>query len=222
MKMPRPSPRPKVSDVTPAVAPGSMIGNQLFASYLYDYFPADPNCPFDMSHIIISSIYMLPQQSLMLEKAKSALSCVFLSKLHRDKTLLQYGLSLYTQAIQGMSKALSRKAYSYDIIYACVIFSQIEVRSRLLPPLFARYEVHRKLDPSLPRVACPMVYAHRRTKRNYEFLSPKRGELSYHRCNIWPTSEIKSGERKMQLTLACRYIDCEHRCLRNLCIFLGQ
>lgn len=202
MNMPRLLPRSTASGLTPAVAPGSMVGNQLFASYLYDYFPANPSCPFDMSHIIISSIYMLPPQSLMLEKAKSALSCVFLSKLHRDRTLLQYGLSLYTQAIQSMSKALSRKAYSYDIIYACVIFGQIEVRSRLFPPRFARYKVHRKLDPSLPRVARPMVYTHRRTKRNYEVLSPKRGELSYHSCDLWPTSEIESGERTIQSTLS--------------------
>lgn len=112
-----------------------MMGNQLFASYLHDYFPVSPDCPFDMSHDIISSIYMLPEQSIMLEKAKSALSCVFLSKIHPDKGLLQYGLSLYNQAIHGMSKALSRRAYSNAIIYTCVIFSQIEVRKLAFPLL---------------------------------------------------------------------------------------
>lgn len=65
----------------------------------------------------------------MLEKANSALSCVFLGKLHQDRPLLRYGLRLYNQAIQDMLNALRRKAYSNDIVYTCMLFGQIEVRS---------------------------------------------------------------------------------------------
>jgi hypothetical protein len=119
------------SDIPKAVAAGPMIGTQLFASYLSDYFPSKvrPSCPLDMSHIIISGIHMIPQKGSMLEKASSALACVFLGKVHRDTPLLQYGLWLYSQAIHEMLKALGRKAYSDEIVYTCTLFGQIEVRA---------------------------------------------------------------------------------------------
>jgi hypothetical protein len=118
-------------DLPHAVAPNSMIGSQLFASYLNGYFPSKvrPTCLLDTSYIIISGIHELPQKSSMLEKASSALSCVFLGKLYRDEALLRYGLRLYNRAIQEMSKALTRRAYSDDIVYTCMLFGQIEVRS---------------------------------------------------------------------------------------------
>lgn len=75
---------------------------------------------------------MLPRKSLMLQKATSALSCIFLGKLHSDKPALQYGLSLYNEAIYEMSKRISRRDYSADLIYTCVLFEQIEVRNIFL------------------------------------------------------------------------------------------
>lgn len=72
---------------------------------------------------------MLPQKSLMLQKATSALSCVFLGKLHRDKPVLRYGVSLYNEAIHEMSKTISRRDYSADLVYTCALFEQIEVRN---------------------------------------------------------------------------------------------
>lgn len=91
----------QTSDLPQTVAAGSMVGTQLFASYLSGYFPSKirPICPLDMSHVIISGIHMMPRGESMLEKASSALSCVFLVKVHQDTPLLQYGLWLYNQAI---------------------------------------------------------------------------------------------------------------------------
>lgn len=63
----------------------------------------------------------------MLRKACSALSCVFLGKIHKDEPLLRYGIHLYNQAIYEMSKAINLKDNSADIIYTCAIFAQIEV-----------------------------------------------------------------------------------------------
>ncbi|KAJ5162039.1 hypothetical protein N7492_007431 [Penicillium capsulatum] len=108
-----------------------MMSSQIFASYLEQYFPRTftPSAlDLDSSYSIISGIYMLPQKTLMLEKALSALACSFLGKLHRDNTLLRYGLRIYNQAIQDLSKSLGRKAYSDDIVYTCALFGQIEVR----------------------------------------------------------------------------------------------
>ncbi|KAE8370998.1 hypothetical protein BDV26DRAFT_287114 [Aspergillus bertholletiae] len=115
-------------DLPETIAPGSMVAYQFFASYLNSYFPSQDSssCPLDMSDTIISGIHMLPRKTPMLENASSALSFVFLGKLHQDKSLLRHGLTLYTQALGQMSRKLDRKAYSDDIIYTCVLFDQIE------------------------------------------------------------------------------------------------
>lgn len=57
-----------------------MMGSQMLAFYLNNYFPSrvKPICSLDLSYTIISGIYMLPQKTIMLEKAGSALA-VFLS-----------------------------------------------------------------------------------------------------------------------------------------------
>ncbi|KAJ5102054.1 hypothetical protein NUU61_004276 [Penicillium alfredii] len=147
---------PQTSKFLRDVTPGSMMSSQIFASYLEQYFPrtfAPSAFDLDSSYSIISGIYMLPQKTLMLEKALSALACSFLGKVHRDHTLLRYGLRVYNQAIQDMSKALGRKTLSNDIVYTCALFEKIEVR-RISSPLHAK--AHRKLDPLLSRLAYPM------------------------------------------------------------------
>lgn len=117
-----------------AVPGGAMVSSQLFSSYLDDYFPrrVKPNCVVNLTYPIISSIYTLPQKSLMLQRATSALSCIFLGKIHGDEPFLRYGISLYNGAIHEMSKALSRRDYSADLVYTCAVFEQIEVRNTWL------------------------------------------------------------------------------------------
>ncbi|KAJ5733726.1 hypothetical protein N7493_002512 [Penicillium malachiteum] len=61
----------------------------------------------------------------MLQTASSALSCIFLGKIHKDKALLKYGIRLYSQGIYEISKAISRKAYNADLVYTCTLFGQI-------------------------------------------------------------------------------------------------
>ena len=160
------------------IASGSMVGYQFFASYLNSYFPSQdsPSCPLDMSDIIISGIHMLPRKTPMLEKACSALSFVFLGKFHRDQSLLRHGLGLYTQALGQMSRKLDRKAYSDDIIYACVLFDQIEVRSSSYSTLFATFvqKAHRKPDSSLSRICYQLVLTYTRIDRNYAVLPSER------------------------------------------------
>lgn len=111
-----------------------MISSQLFASYLNYYFPAkvQPTGLLDMSYFIISGIHKLPQKGAMLQKASSALPCIFFGKIRQDKALLHYGLRLYNQAIQAMSRAVCRKICNDEIIYTCTLFGQIEVRILLL------------------------------------------------------------------------------------------
>ena len=70
---------------------------------------------------------MLPEKSPMLQKATSALSCIFLGKINRDNPILQYGIGLYNEAICELSKTLSLSNYTPDLIYTCALFEQIEV-----------------------------------------------------------------------------------------------
>lgn len=132
-----------------AVPSGAMVSSQLFSSYLDDYFPrrVKPTCAVNLSFPIISTIYTLPQKSPMLQKATSALSCIFLGKTHGDKPVLQYGISLYNGAIHEMSKALSRRDYKADLVYTCSVFEQIEVRNTWL--VNKNKATHNNIDPPL-------------------------------------------------------------------------
>lgn len=94
---------------------------------------------------------MLPQKSLMLQKATSALSCVFLGKIHRDQPVLQYGIGLYNEAIHEMSKTLNRKDYNPDMIYTCALFEQIEVRNIYITSQDKDYL--QAIDPLLSRLS---------------------------------------------------------------------
>jgi hypothetical protein len=113
------------------IASGPMMRDQVFSLYLSGYFPQkmERTCDIDMSQFILSGIYALPQKSPMLERACSALSCVFLGKIYHNQQILQHGLRLYNQAIRQVAYAISRNAYNDDIVYTCVIFQQIQVRS---------------------------------------------------------------------------------------------
>ncbi|KAJ5621564.1 hypothetical protein N7528_006347 [Penicillium herquei] len=117
------------STLVQGVASGSAISLQLFSSFLEDYFPreAKPDFLLDPSYSILSGIHTLPHKGQMLQTASSALSCIFLGKIHKDKALLKYGIRLYSQGIYEMSKAISRKAYNADLVYTCTLFGQIGV-----------------------------------------------------------------------------------------------
>ena len=118
----------------PAVTSGSVVANQLFSSYLYEYFPrqVSPTCALDVSYVAFSGIYKQSQQSQMLQKACSALSCVFLGKFYNDQPILRHGIQLYNQAIYEMSRAITRKKFNADLIYTCTVFGQIEVSEIIL------------------------------------------------------------------------------------------
>ncbi|KAJ5669442.1 hypothetical protein N7462_010512 [Penicillium macrosclerotiorum] len=111
------------------VTPGQAKRDQVFSFYLSDYFPRmmERTCDIDVSQYIIKGICALPRKSPMLEKAFSALSCVFLGSVHKDEHMLQHGVSLYNQAIQHLANAINRSSYSDDVVYTCVIFQQIQV-----------------------------------------------------------------------------------------------
>jgi hypothetical protein len=76
---------------------------------------------------LFTQIAALPTKTLMLQQAISAVSCVFLGKVDRNNTMLQYGLRLYNSAIGHMSRLLNREDCSADLAYTSMIFQEIEV-----------------------------------------------------------------------------------------------
>jgi hypothetical protein len=112
----------------------------------------------------------------MLDKALSALLCVFLGKIRHDEQFLQHVVQLYNHAIQCMSKAIRRNAYADDIVYTGVIFQQIQVRSLSIfffsIPKAAILITYIELDPRLSTQRYGMVRSYRRISCNYEILSP--------------------------------------------------
>lgn len=63
----------------------------------------------------------------MLEQAISAISCVFIGKLEGDARMLRQGVQLYNSCIRQMCQTLERKTYSDELLYASVIFQELEV-----------------------------------------------------------------------------------------------
>lgn len=97
--------------------------DQLFASYLNAYFPTEikGTTGIDPSYGLISGISALANKSPMLERALAAQACIVLGR-QQDKGMFHHGLQLYNSAIQYMSHAMKRKAYSADIVYTAAIF----------------------------------------------------------------------------------------------------
>lgn len=100
------------------------------------------DCSIDRLKFIILGICELPRKHIMLEKALSALSCIFLGKTHGDSLILQHGIQQYNHAIQHMLKSISHDAYTDDIIYTCVIFQQIQVRLFFVVSCIQIYNLH--------------------------------------------------------------------------------
>ncbi|KAJ5100123.1 hypothetical protein N7532_007124 [Penicillium argentinense] len=105
---------------------GPAMREQVFSSYVDIFFPTQAFSSVDLWYYLISSISALPQKSIMLEYAISAIACIYWGKLNHDKRVFQHGIQLYNVAIRHVSNMITRDAYCDDIIYATVIFQEIE------------------------------------------------------------------------------------------------
>jgi hypothetical protein len=109
------------------------VRGQVFASFHDLYFPRDTNIVsnVDFWQFLISGFASLPKKTEMLEKAITAVSCLYLGKMKGDKRLFYYGLQLYTDAIRLLLNAIYRGSHDNEIIYTTVIFQEIEVIASL-------------------------------------------------------------------------------------------
>jgi hypothetical protein len=63
----------------------------------------------------------------MLEKAVTAISCVYLGKMSKDELILRRGTQLYNQAIRLLADRIQKNVFDDRFLYATVIFQMIEV-----------------------------------------------------------------------------------------------
>lgn len=120
-------PLPAVHWPTP-VHSGSAMRTQILSSFIQLHFPPDkPMSSVNLQQFLHSGIYRLPWKSEMLDKALTAMSCLFLGKTQRDSRIFCHGLRLYNDAIGIMSRLIHQNTYSDEILYAAFIFQEIAV-----------------------------------------------------------------------------------------------
>lgn len=105
------------------------IREQLFSTFMGAYFPTciEGDTHVDSWRYLISSFQVLPQKTTMLQRALSAICCVFIGRINDDERLSNHGIQLYNSSMRSMSKMLCTKTHSEDSLYATVIFQMIEV-----------------------------------------------------------------------------------------------
>lgn len=105
------------------------IREQLFATFMGAYFPtqSEGDSQVDSWRYLISSFHVLPNKTLMLQRALSAISCAYVGRLNDDDRLSHHGIQLYNSSMRSMSKMLCTRTHTEDALYATVIFQMIEV-----------------------------------------------------------------------------------------------
>lgn len=105
------------------------IRQQLFATFMGAYFPADTEgaSEVDSWRYLISGFNSLPHKTLMLQRALSAISCVYIGRINDDDRLSHHGIKLYNSSMRSISKMICTKSHTEDALYATTIFQMIEV-----------------------------------------------------------------------------------------------
>lgn len=133
---------------------GPAAREQLFAAYVTSYFPIDVTgaTQLDPWFDLVEGTATLPSRPMMLEKAVAAKSCLFLGKINNDERMFCHGLQLFNNAIQHMSRQLSKKknVYSDELVFTVVYFQKLVVSL-----LSLKFEIIWPLTWKLKSCYCP-------------------------------------------------------------------
>ncbi|KAF7718398.1 Fungal Zn(2)-Cys(6) binuclear cluster domain-containing protein [Penicillium ucsense] len=104
-----------------------MVREQIFSSFLSLLFgQTHPMSALNIWQYLIFSFGQLPRRSGTLDRALSAMSCLYLGKMNNDDRLFHYGLNLYGAAVQNVKSSVLRNTCDADTIYTTVIFQDLE------------------------------------------------------------------------------------------------
>ncbi|KAJ5390076.1 uncharacterized protein N7496_001144 [Penicillium cataractarum] len=108
------------------VHPGPAMRDQVFASFIQRYFPTQ-NSPSTLraEEFLVCNIGCLPQKGGMVDRAVSAISCLFLGKTNRDAPIFQHGVQLFNGAMRQVSNMIRRGSLTNETLYAVAIFQEI-------------------------------------------------------------------------------------------------
>ncbi|KAJ5087916.1 hypothetical protein N7456_011532 [Penicillium angulare] len=122
------SPRPSVTQFMPnSPHCGPTMRDLMLSTFLHTCFPDErPTSRVHLGQFLLCSIAGLPQKGLMVDKALSALSCLFVGNINQDPQIFHHGVNLYNDAIRRLSFAICRNDSYHDIIYTAYIFQEVE------------------------------------------------------------------------------------------------
>ncbi|KAJ5112807.1 hypothetical protein N7532_000852 [Penicillium argentinense] len=117
------------------VRAGPEIRTQLFSLFLGGYFPLDRNAPanVDQTHwLFLNSSVLLektggnPDRFGISESALAALSCTYLGRHNRDDRMARYGVQLYKNTLQLLSRVSHQSIPIHDLVCAGFILKILE------------------------------------------------------------------------------------------------
>lgn len=104
---------------------GPMFRVKLYSSFIDQNFPSRVEDPW---YSVVTGWPTQPANTDLFQKSLTAWACVSLGKSKDDQALLQYGITLYNQAIRLMSNMMRRDPFQEDIVYSLIIWTELEVR----------------------------------------------------------------------------------------------
>lgn len=115
--------------LSPAVSAGPALRSQMVSTFLDASFPVNLGFSdkIDVLPSLVVNISTRPVKSEMLERALSAVSCIYLGRINQDENLIHTGVGHYDMAIRYMSFMLYHRFQTDDMIYTTVIFQLLQV-----------------------------------------------------------------------------------------------
>jgi hypothetical protein len=111
------------------VTSGPVAREQVFSSFTNVFFShTEEVSSLNLWQYLIYNFATLPNKTNMLERAISAVSCLYMGKINNDDHMYNYGLDLYGTAIRSVKNNIYRNAWNAEIVYTAVIFQELEVR----------------------------------------------------------------------------------------------
>ncbi|KAJ5377101.1 hypothetical protein N7509_013987 [Penicillium cosmopolitanum] len=105
------------------VYPEPAMRDQVFASFIQRYFPSKNSPSTLRSEEFLGS---------MVDRAVSAISCLFLGKTNRDTPIFQHGVQLYNSAMRQVSNMIRQGILTNEILYTVAIFQEINALYKAL------------------------------------------------------------------------------------------
>lgn len=133
------SPTSPISPILPDFYSKQPMREQIHSFYVNFHLPTGEEFSnVNMEAFIQVGIGLLPQKGELVEKAITALACLFLGKKNNHHRLVSHGIRLYNEAICIMTRLINRNIYTDEILYAAFTFQELAVCAPLILQVLSR------------------------------------------------------------------------------------